>query len=95
LPVPNDPKLIQSTLLDYVQRCYYRDLELMPTSMEDELTMLTDRRAGYIANGIKFMYGITFRPAVIQMDGTVGHICSRINEAIRVLASRPYQSTSS
>ncbi|KAI8050548.1 phospholipid methyltransferase-domain-containing protein, partial [Syncephalis plumigaleata] len=93
LPVPNDPKLIQSTLLDYVQRCYYRDPELMPTSMEDELNMLTDRRAGYIADGIRLMYGIKFRPAVIQMDGTVGRICSRINEAIRVLANRrPYQS---
>ncbi|KAI9596887.1 phospholipid methyltransferase-domain-containing protein [Syncephalis fuscata] len=86
LPIPNDPQLIQSTLLDYVQRCYYRDPELMPTSMEDELPMLTDRRAGYIVHGIRLMYGVKFRPAVIQMDGTVGRICGRINEAIRILA---------
>jgi phosphatidylethanolamine N-methyltransferase len=86
-PVPaDDMDLIKVTLMDYVQRCYYRDAELMPINEDDELVSLNDQRAKRIAHGIKLMYGISFHAAVIQMDGTVARLARRIWEAKCALA---------
>ncbi|KAG0348100.1 phosphatidylethanolamine N-methyltransferase [Podila humilis] len=86
-----DVPSIGETLLEFVQRCFNNDKEVMPCTVDEMFVTINETVAKRIVKGVELMYGIDFAWEVVAVDMSCQNLARRIYTARKALA--PFAST--